>query len=178
MTPDRVRELIDAFGADSRKWPVEERDAAMALLKTQEALQSYAQDATSLDALLREADIPAVPAGLAERVLEDAASAVAHTRYGSSKASTGAPDASLLGQLKAALGSLVPWRTQGEAPLWQPAIGLAASLAIGLWVGSLGIIPLVETAQGVDVAGTENVDDTVTLLYGGSIGFEDWANDG
>lgn len=52
MTRDRLRTLIEAYGADRRRWPVEERDAAETLLKDDPAARALIAEAAALDALL------------------------------------------------------------------------------------------------------------------------------
>jgi hypothetical protein len=52
MTPKRVREIVEAYGADSVRWPVAERDAALAMVRTDEALAAFVQESRRLDVLL------------------------------------------------------------------------------------------------------------------------------
>jgi hypothetical protein len=52
MTANRVREIIEAYGADPRRWPAEERDAALAMVRADAALAALMQEGVRLDALL------------------------------------------------------------------------------------------------------------------------------
>ncbi len=52
MTPDRARDIIDAYGADSRRWPAAERDAARAMVAADAGLRADAEAAAGLDAML------------------------------------------------------------------------------------------------------------------------------
>ena len=50
MTPDRLRTLLSTYGADWRRWPAGERDAARALLARDAAAQQRMLDhAAQLD---------------------------------------------------------------------------------------------------------------------------------
>lgn len=52
MAPDRLKELIDAYGADAKRWPADERaDALLSLASSAEA-RSYLRNAAALDRLL------------------------------------------------------------------------------------------------------------------------------
>jgi hypothetical protein len=69
---DRLRSLIDAYGAEPARWPADERAAALLLLAHSAEAQAYAQDAGVLDAVLDRAPLrPTVtvdPAALAARI--------------------------------------------------------------------------------------------------------------
>lgn len=52
MTPDRFRELIDAFGGDPKRWPASERDAALAHARSDARAGAMLDKARALDALL------------------------------------------------------------------------------------------------------------------------------
>jgi len=52
MTPKRVREIVEAYGADPVRWPAAERDAALAMVRTDEALAAFVQESRRLDLLL------------------------------------------------------------------------------------------------------------------------------
>lgn len=50
MTPDRFRELIDAYGGDAKRWPAGERDAALAYAGRD--ARAMLDEAKRLDALI------------------------------------------------------------------------------------------------------------------------------
>ncbi|MGQ0676330.1 MAG: hypothetical protein ACT4N4_09660 [Rhodospirillales bacterium] len=52
MTPDRFRELIDAYGGDPKRWPASERDAALAHARADARAGAMLDRARALDALL------------------------------------------------------------------------------------------------------------------------------
>ena len=55
MTIERLRQILDAFGADPARWPKAEREAVLALLATSPEAQCLRDEARRLDALLNEA---------------------------------------------------------------------------------------------------------------------------
>lgn len=69
---DRLRSLIDAYGAEPARWPADERAAALLLLANSAEARAYAQDAGVLDAMLDRAPLrPTVtvdPAALAAKI--------------------------------------------------------------------------------------------------------------
>jgi hypothetical protein len=74
MTPDRFNALIDAYGADARRWPVSERAAAEAFLATApEAARAALAEADEIDALLHGSKAPVVSMALRDRVIAAAA---------------------------------------------------------------------------------------------------------
>lgn len=52
MTLDRLRQLLDAYGASPERWPDNERNAATVLLSDSTAARGARDDAARLDALL------------------------------------------------------------------------------------------------------------------------------
>ena len=55
MMIERLRQILDAFGADPTRWPKAERDAALALLAHSPGAQRLREEARRLDSLLNEA---------------------------------------------------------------------------------------------------------------------------
>jgi len=55
MTIERLRQILDAFGADPARWPKAERDAALALLARSPQVRRFREEARQLDSLLNEA---------------------------------------------------------------------------------------------------------------------------
>ena len=74
MNAERFSQLVKAYGADARRWPAAEREAAEAfrLAQPDEAARLLA-DADVIDALLHAAPRPVVSHALRERVLAAAA---------------------------------------------------------------------------------------------------------
>lgn len=75
MTLDRFSDLNDAYGADLRRWPENERSAAEALLARDARARLMRDQADILDQWLDAAARPVVSADLREQVLASASKA-------------------------------------------------------------------------------------------------------
>ena len=60
ISPERVKTLLECYGADPANWPQDERSAALSLLNQSSDLQAQQQEAGRLDNLLRQTpqDLP------------------------------------------------------------------------------------------------------------------------
>jgi hypothetical protein len=58
MTMDRLKSLLDAYGASPARWPAEERAAAEAMIASSEAARAAFAEASRLDSLLDSAAPP------------------------------------------------------------------------------------------------------------------------
>lgn len=119
----RLRELIDAYGAEPRRWPESERKAATRLLDDSVQARQWLAQARATDALLDGLQAPPPPEALRERLLSRT------------------PQRRGPGPALAAL-----WRDMGGWSLAGPA--LAAGLALGVGMG-VGVSPL-PAANGFD----------------------------
>lgn len=83
MNAERFSQLVEAYGADARRWPVADREAAEAFRAAQpnEAMRLLAE-ADAVDALLDAAPRPVVSAALRERVLAGARPRAGFPRFG------------------------------------------------------------------------------------------------
>lgn len=52
MTPDRFRELLDAYGAEPARWPENEREAALAFANADASAGAMLDETKRLDALI------------------------------------------------------------------------------------------------------------------------------
>lgn len=77
MTMDarRLQHLAAAYGADLRRWPEAEREAARAFLAAEPERERLLFEARQLDAALDASPTPAVRAALRDRVVAGAAAA-------------------------------------------------------------------------------------------------------
>ena len=73
MDLERFEHLADAYGADLRRWPEAEREAARRLLAADPRAGRVLDAADVLDAFLDKAPRPAPSYALRERVIADAA---------------------------------------------------------------------------------------------------------
>jgi hypothetical protein len=112
MTPDRFAALLAAYGGDERRWPADERDAALALIARDPALAAARDDARRLDAELdRHPDPPSV--AINPLAITQAARAAASARQ-------------------------TPSGGAGQR-LWPRVASLAAAALIGFVVGISGV---------------------------------------
>lgn len=80
MTLQRLGELLEAYGARSEGWPVEEQSAALALLRESAEGRRLRNQAAALDTVLDRSRAPAPSAALLDRVLAAAPAAVRETQ--------------------------------------------------------------------------------------------------
>jgi len=69
MTSERLRQLLDAYGAGPDRWPPDEREAALALLENSSEARAERDSAARLDTVLDRAPAEQPSPALAERVL-------------------------------------------------------------------------------------------------------------
>lgn len=112
MNLERIKTLVEAYGANPARWPAGDRAVAEAFLKATPEARTWLEDAAALDRLLDAAETQMVTRALEDRIL-------AHL-----------PEqrAARAGVL-ARLADLLPGG-------WAPASALACSLALGLAVGA------------------------------------------
>jgi len=73
MTPERFRTIVEAYGADARRWPETERAAASAWADAHRSeADAMLADAAQLDALLARDVVDAPSAAFVERVIATA----------------------------------------------------------------------------------------------------------
>jgi hypothetical protein len=120
---NRIERVLAAYGADPARWPAEDREVLAPRLGE---IGPAAAEARAIDAMLQAATVPELPAGAERRLL---------TR---------------LDRRAGVAGS--PWRktAPGSALRWISALPLAASLALGMYLGAVGTLDrfLPETVTG------------------------------
>ena len=114
MDTNRFAELLDAYGADPRRWPANERAAALALAQASTEARRLLEQATATDALLAMPPSIAPSSDLAARIM----------------AQLPAQPASLDQRLLGLLREISPFRI-----LWPQLATLALALSIGVGVG-------------------------------------------
>lgn len=73
ITPERVLELIEAFGGEPGGWPEDEREAAIERIASDpDTYEDALQAARALDSVLLREDVPEPSLALAEKILADA----------------------------------------------------------------------------------------------------------
>lgn len=116
VTLERLRDIAAAYGADPRRWPEGERDAAVALMNRSVAARDIMAEAGALDALLDGLPVQVPDAALARLT---AATAFPPPRQSSSSVWASALD----------------WRGFLAADLWPRATVFAGMIALGIVTG-------------------------------------------
>lgn len=127
MTLARLRELLDAYGANAEHWPPQEREAACTLLAQSTEAQRCRDASAALDAVLNRASTPEPSSALMEHIL-----AAAPLRV-----SAEPPMRKRLSQAPAYLPRRTPRTPRQRARTWRyigTALPLAAAAALVLWV--------------------------------------------
>jgi hypothetical protein len=107
---ERVRDLLNTYGADRKRWPVGTAEGDLAPREHLDEARTLYQDALALDALLDQAPLP-------EPSLELKADILASTSAN---------------PWQQWLTLLWPF-----GPVWKPASGLAMAMVLGLYIGAL-----------------------------------------
>ncbi len=68
MTLDQLNEILNIYGGDDRRWPMESREQCLQLIATDPAAKSLLDQHQALDTQLKELPAPQFP-GLEQRVL-------------------------------------------------------------------------------------------------------------
>ena len=136
MTLERLREIVEAYGASPARWPQGERPAAEALASSSPEAQSLVAEAARFDALLDMAPAEAPSAALTERLMAARPRAVAPL--------VPARPQKEKGFLRGLLETVWPY---GSAAF--PAGTLAAALVMGIALGSASDISLTVTGTAV-----------------------------
>lgn len=159
MTLDRLREIVEAYGAAAHRWPVAEREAALALVASNSDARALVDEALTLDLMLDAAPAPEpASAELVARIMAARPRAI--------PAVAPAPAAEPKGRFgfwKARLQEIWPY-----GPPAIPAGALAASIMLGVGFGfsvptaatTLGNISLTRTASTT----TSDVNDQLVVL--------------
>ena len=116
ITLDRLRGVLEAYGAEPERWPAEERAAATALIESSGEARSLFSEAAALDRMLDRLGAPQVSPGLAARV-------------------RGIETPPRLGRLGPVLTALGEWLQPGTRFAWQGAVAAAAVIGIVAGIG-------------------------------------------
>jgi hypothetical protein len=125
---DCFRALVEAYGAEPRRWPAERRDWALDMLARHAEARAVQAEAARLDGLLEAARPASAPADLIGRVL-----AAAPTARGVASRDEG-------------------WLRR----LWRPVLGLAVAAILGIGLG-LNVSPFAPNGLLVAQAETETI---------------------
>jgi len=159
ISMERLKEMVDAWGASPSRWPEAERPAAEALVAASAEARRLVDEALHLDTLLDAAPVEAPSEALMARLM----------------AARPRPVADAPSVARAPRGA---WRGLIEAvwPYGSPAVpagALAASIMLGIMVGNTGdFSPLAETTI---MASEATADDQIIALAMADIDWpEEW----
>jgi hypothetical protein len=168
MTIADFERLLDVYGSDRTRWPVEARASAGQLVARDKAARRLLAEAEALDRTLERAPLPSLAeeAALADRIL---AAALRSPRMVPIVKGDAAPTARL------AIDNVVRLPSLRARPRWlsrtafSGAAGmLAASLALGVFLGistlSQGMLPALEDMTGITLGSGAHVVAQVDLL--------------
>lgn len=156
-SPSALHDLLDAFGGDPARWPPHRRAAGETLLETDEDAQRLAIEARALDQALSAAPLvdaarqTAIAASLIALAANEAATRPRSIATSNNERSTvidlaSARRTSTRTAEARRLTSSMPFNARGG---WARAgMALAASLALGLFLGSAAPIQGIESVLG------------------------------
>ena len=141
MAPNDLESLLDAYGADMSRWPKQAQARAGVLLAADADAGRLMAEAKALDTLLGHAPMLAQErhAALADRIIAQALNGASPVAARKAAAQTS--------------GIVIPWPgaareraktpawKAGRRPAWSAAALLAASLCIGVFVGTQDLAP-------------------------------------
>jgi hypothetical protein len=168
MTIADFERLLDVYGSDRTRWPVEARASAGQLVARDKAARRLLAEAEALDRTLERAPLPSLAeeAALADRIL------AAARRSPRMVPIVRADTASMA---RRAIDNVVQLPGLRTRPRWlsRTAFGgaagmLAASLALGIFIGlsslSQGMLPALEDMTGITLGSGTHVVAQVDLL--------------
>jgi hypothetical protein len=167
---DFVR-LLDVYGSDRTRWPVEARACAGQLVARDKAARRLLAEAEALDKTLERAPLPslAAEAALADRIIATARRSPRMVPA-SNMTAAGRPDL----PSNVVPSNVVRLPSLAARPRWLPtgvasAAGmLAASLALGVFLGvsslSQGVVPALEDMTGISLGVQARTVAQVDLL--------------
>jgi hypothetical protein len=168
MTHSDFERLLEVYGSDRTRWPVEARASAGQLVARDRAARRLLAEAEALERVLERAPLPTLAgeAALAERI-------VAAARRSPRMVRTAKADASF--PVAPAPDNVISLRRLPAAPRWltQSTFGgaagaIAASLMLGIFIGhsslSQIVLPAIEDLTGISLSSANASVAQVDLL--------------
>lgn len=180
LTLAAFQDMLDAFGADPRRWPADRRAAAQSLLGTSAEARLAVHEARALDAVLSAAPrAPAPDAATAARIAAVAigvAPRQSNTQRSAPQSSKAESNVVALDSRRGAVALVGAERDVAvgrRSELWRTATALAASLVTGLLIGTFDIAPaavrnlasLGQSERYVDYVVTALQNDGLSTLF-------------
>lgn len=147
----RLAAILEAYGAEPRRWPPSERAAAEALIAGSPEARALRDDAARLDALLAGAVAPAPSAALRAAILQAAPQRL--------DAETAGPTGSLGDLWRALLGTL-----GGELGGWRQA-GAVIGVTLLLGIATGGAVATQSSDAATAAASAEELDFVQLALF-------------
>lgn len=162
MTLERLREIVEAYGASPARWPQGERSMAETLVSSSLEARALVAEAARFDALLDMAPAEVPSAALTERLMAARPRAVAPLVPARPQAGKGF--------LRGLVDTVWPY---GSAAV--PAGTLAAALVMGVALGSASDISLTVTGTAVTASTeTETGEGMIALAMADQTWPEEW----
>lgn len=160
VSPERVLEIIEAYGSDPRRWPAEERDGVRQFLDAAAHGGDELARASALDAVLSSLPAGEVSTDLTSRILGDAAEILGSDPEPSVRA-PGGKHTSLMDRMWQVL-----WP---EGFAWQRGSLWAASAALGIFAGIWSVSILEEPWEpGLDG------EDVMIMAFAPLDSYDEW----
>jgi hypothetical protein len=160
ITLERFGAIVDAYGASPMRWPAEERAAAEALLAASAQARAMLADARMLDGMLAAAPVEAPSDALVARLMAARPRGIAAP----------ARPAKSQGFFRELVASVWPY---GSPVL--PAGALAASLVLGVALGTLSEFTVIDSSLTVTASDeTEAGDRLIALALADVTWPEEW----
>jgi len=145
MTPDRTRELLEAYGADRARWPHDEARLDAGKTRTDGDavdLEHARSEAGRLDGLLNLYEVAPAPGSLRASILALPVEAVDVRDVARIRPDMRKPGWSLAGGMTGVLNGLFP-----------KLAGLVLASVLGFMVGAADLLPVHDRSVSVDVSG-------------------------
>ena len=168
MTIADFERLLDVYGSDRARWPVEARACAGQLVARDKTARRLLAEAEALDKTLERAPLPSLAAesALADRIIAAARRSPRMVPAFATNAAGGA---------RRIAGNVVRLPGLSARPRWLTRTGLAsaagmlaASLALGVFLGvsnlSQGMLPMLEDVTGITLGAQTRAVAQVDLL--------------
>jgi len=168
MTIAEFERLLDVYGSDRTRWPVEARASAGQLVARDRAARRLLAEAEALDRALERAPLPtlAQEAAMAERIVAAARRMPRIVAVARTEAMLPAEPADNIVRLPAWRGR-PQWLTTRSA-FGGVASAFAASLVLGVFLGlsnlSQGVLPALEQMTGIPLGSSGAVVAQIDLL--------------
>ncbi|MEQ8326784.1 hypothetical protein [Parvibaculum sp.] len=149
ITLKRFAGIVDAYGASPRRWPDDERASAEALVAASAEARALLAEAAALDGVLARAPVEAPSAALAERLL-------AARPRGVAAVPSPKPQA---GFIRSLIEAVWPYGSPAV-----PAGALAASIVLGVTLGSISDISVLTQETAVTASVESGTEDSLVAL--------------